>query len=533
MIETSMYRYLMNNYEEKKDAVAVSFLHKQFTYRQLKDEIDRVACFLVKQDVKKGDCVTIALPNIPSAVSVFYAVNKIGAVANMVHPLVPYNVLKRYMLQTDSKLLFAFDVLLDEFCDDLINDGFKVVVCKANDYLNRIESFFYNTFGKKKYQQIDSQDCIMFRKAQKTKKRKVKVDESFDDVAVIMHSSGTTDSSKSAALTNKNFNAVAQNIVNVLPWKDKLGTDMSSITVLPMFHAFGLGVCMHTVLSYGYNSVMVPKYSPKKIVKKMKKHNVAIIAGVPTMFAGIADDINFHGGWLKNLKFAFCGGDKLNPKVKARFEKIVSKNGGDCKLDEGYGLTEASGVFSVNTRQDEMEGSLGKPYCGVAYAFNEFFEKLPDGETGELCVSSDAVMKGYLQDGEIVRDGLFEYEGKTFVKTGDLGYVDADGFIYFKQRAKRVEKVSGVNVFPAEAEEVICSVNGVKLCSVKGVENKKKGTVLKAYIVLEKGANGSEVLKEVKEVCQTKLDKWTQPKSFEFKEFLPLTNFGKVDYSKL
>ncbi len=523
----------MNNYEEKKNAVAVSFLHKQFNYRQLKDEIDRVASFLVKHGVNKGDCVTIALPNIPSVISTFYAVNKIGAVANMVHPLVPYDVLKRYMLQTNSKMVFAFDLLLDDYFDDLVNDGFTAVVCKANDYLNGVESFFYNAFGKKKYKQIDKEDCIMFRKAQRSKRRKIKADASFDDPAVIMHSSGTTDNSKSAVLTNKNFNSVAENIINVLPWGNKLGTDMSSITVLPMFHAFGLGVCMHTVLSYGYNSVMIPKYSPKKIVKKMKKHNVAIIAGVPTMFAGIADDINFNGGWLNSLKFAFCGGDKLNPKVKQRFEKIVSKNGGSCKLDEGYGLTEASGVFSVNTRLDEREGSLGKPFAGVAYAFNEFGDKLPDGEIGEICVSSDAVMKGYWQDGQVVREGLFDFEGKTFVKTGDLGCVDADGFIYYKQRAKRVEKVSGVNVFPAEAEEVICSVDGVKLCSVKGVENKKKGTVLKAFIVLEKDADGSEVLKKVKEVCAVKLDKWTQPKSYEFKEFLPLTNFGKVDYSKL
>ena len=166
--ETSMYKYLMQNYNEKKDAVAMSFLHKKFTYGFLSDEIDRIAWFLKNHGIEKGDRVTIALPNIPSAVSSFYAVNKIGAVANMVHPLVPYELLAEYMKDTGSKLLFAFDTLLDGYFDRLIEDGFRVVVCKANDYLSAFESFFYTAFGKKRYRQIQDIRCVKFADARGT-----------------------------------------------------------------------------------------------------------------------------------------------------------------------------------------------------------------------------------------------------------------------------------------------------------------------------------------------------------------------------
>ena len=345
---------------KKKDAVAMSFLHKKFTYGFLSDEIDRIACFLKNQGIEKGDRVTIALPNIPSAVSSFYAVNKIGAVANMVHPLVPYELLAEYMKDTGSKLLFAFDTLLDGYFDRLIEDGFRVVVCKANDYLSAFESFFYTAFGKKRYRQIDDIRCVKFADARGTEVYHVDADESFDDVSVIMHSSGTTEKSKSAALTNKNFNTIAENTIDILPWKKKLGIGMAGLTVLPMFHAFGLGVCIHTYLSYGYDNVLIPKYSPKLIIKKLRRKNIAVIAGVPTMFAGMVAQKGFDGRHLKKLRFAFCGGDKLSAKVKTKFDYTVSKNGGECPLDEGYGLTEAAGVFSVNTRAASREGSVGK-----------------------------------------------------------------------------------------------------------------------------------------------------------------------------
>ena len=259
MTNKSMYDFLFANYHEKKDDVALCFLYKNFRYGFLKNEVDKVACFLVEQGIKKGDVVTVALPNIPSSVSVFYAINKIGAIANMVHPLVPYSLLKERMQQTNSKLLFAFDLLLDAYFNELIDDGFKVVVCRANDYLTGFESFFYTHFGKKRCKNIDKTKCLFFKNVQKTKLFDIKVNVCGNDVAVIMHSSGTTDKSKSACLSNEGFNYVANNVINVLPWGNKLGKGMASLAVLPTFHAFGLGVSIHTMLSFGYQSVMIPK----------------------------------------------------------------------------------------------------------------------------------------------------------------------------------------------------------------------------------------------------------------------------------
>lgn len=534
MINKSMYGYLLHNYHQKKDDVAICFLYKKFSYEFLKNEVDTIACFLHNQGIKKGDVVTVALPNIPSSVSVFYAINKIGAVANMVHPLVPYQVLKQHMQNTKSKLLFAFDLLLDNYFNQLVQDGFKTVVCKANDYLTKFESFFYTHFAKKRCKNIDKNKCIFFSDVQKTKRFDLDVKVGGDDVAVIMHSSGTTDKSKSACLSNTNFNYVADNVIEVLPWGKQPGKGMASIAVLPTFHAFGLGVSTHTMLSFGYHIVMIPKYSAKLIVKKIKRKNVAIIAGVPTMFAGMVDQKAFDGKHLKKLKFAFCGGDRLDQKTKDKFDALVAKNGGTCILDEGYGLTEASGVLSVNTRKAQKQGSVGKPLKDTFVgAFDEQGSLLPPDVDGELCVCSPAVMKGYLKGDNLSQDGIFVFDDKRFVKTGDYGHVDNDGFIFFKQRQKRIEKVSGVNVFPAEAEHVLSQIDGVKTCCVKGVPHKTKGVVLKAFVVAQNDVDKDSLLAIIKKECEQKLDKWTQPKIYEFLTDLPLTPFGKVDYKSL
>ena len=534
MTGKSMYQALMQNYQQKKDDVAICFLYKKFSYAFLKKEIDSIACFLKNNGIKKGDVVTVALPNIPSSVSVFYAVNKIGAIANMVHPLVPYQVLKQHMQNTKSKLLFAFDLLLDNYFDELVQDGFDVVVCKANDYLSKFESFFYTTFAKKKCKNIDKTKCRFFADVQKTKVFDFDVNIDANDVAVIMHSSGTTDKSKSACLSHENFNYVAQKVIDVLPWGKKLGRGMASMAVLPTFHAFGLGVSTHTMLVFGYQIVMIPKYSAKLIVKKIRQKNVAIIAGVPTMFAGMIEQKSFKGKKLKKLKFAFCGGDKLDKKTKDEFDNIVAKAGGICVLDEGYGLTEASGVLSVNTRKAQKQGSVGKPLEGTTVcAFDENQNILPCETVGELCVSSPAVMKGYLKGENLSQDDIFVFDDKRFVKTGDYGYVDDDGFVFFKQRQKRIEKVSGVNVFPAEAEQIISQIDGVKTCCVKGVPHERKGVVLKAFLVAQEGVDKNSLLDAIKAECDKKLDKWTQPKIYEFLKDLPLTPFGKVDYKSL
>ena len=534
MTNKSMYDFLFANYDDKKNDVAICFLYKKFSYGFLKNEVDKVACFLVEQGIKKGDVVTVALPNIPSSVSVFYAINKIGAIANMVHPLVPFSLLKERMIQTNSKLLFAFDLLLDGYFGQLVGDGFKVVVCRANDYLTKFESFFYTHFGKKRCKNIDKTKCMFFADAQKTKLFDINAKVNGNDVAIIMHSSGTTDKSKSACLTNEGFNYVANNVINVLPWGNKLGRGMASLAVLPTFHAFGMGVSTHTILSFGYQSVMIPKYSAKLIVKKIRQKNVAIIAGVPTMFAGMVEQKAFKGKKLKKLKVAFCGGDKLDFNLKNKFDTIVAQYGGTCVLDEGYGLTEASGVLCVNTRKEQKQGSVGKPVGDtVVIAFDENGSPLPNGELGELCISSPAVMKGYLQGDKIVETGLFEFCDKRFVKTGDVGYVDDDGFVFFKQRQKRIEKVSGVNVFPAEAEQVVSQVPGVKACCVKGVPHNTKGVVMKAYVVADDGVDANKLICKLKAECNAKLDKWTQPKIYEVLKDLPLTQFGKVDYKSL
>ena len=514
--KTSMYDFMFRRFEQKKNTAALGFLYKKFTFKRLKEEADKAASAFAAYGLEKGDTVTLALPNIPTAVSAFYGANKIGLTVNLVHPLAPYSQLKETMVKTNSKLLLAIDIVLDKYFNEVTADGFKVVCCKAEDWLKFPANAVVALFGKKRCKNITKHENLIFaKKFFSGKVTAVKEDFAWDETRIIMHSGGTTSLPKSIMLSGLNFNAVASATIEVIG-KDRPVNGEAMIAVLPMFHCFGLGVTFHTALSYGYQAALIPKYSPKAIVKVMRKNkNVTMISGVPTMFKGMVGQKGFDGKHLSRMEFAFCGGDKLSPALKARFDEAMIKHGSPCRLDEGYGLTETSGVIAVNRRGNRRDGSVGK-------ALGDCIVKAFDGE---LCVSGDVVMKGYLEAGESV---FFEHEGKKFVKTGDIGTVDGDGYIFMKTRIKRMIKVSGVNVYPAEAENVILQIAGVNECVVVGRPHPHKGAEAVAFVVAD-----SALENEIKKQCAIHLNKWTAPKQIVFLDKIPLTNLGKPDYKVL
>lgn len=268
-----------------------------------------------------------------------------------------------------------------------------------------------------------------------------------DDVAAIMHSGGTSAEPKSILLTNANFNSVAVNTKRAIVGERAKEKDAMAM-VLPMFHAFGLGVCVHTVLCGGVKSTLIPRYSPERIVHYLKQGHITMISGVPTMYRGLVNKKEFNCRQLKNLRFAFCGGDIFSDELKKDFDSIMARRKSPCVLDNGFGLTEVTGVFSVNKAGARRDGSCGRP-IGEDYlieAFDDNGQKLARGKSGELCISSASVMKGYMNDKQATEQTFLECDGKRWLKTGDWGYVDADGFIFVQQRLKRIIKVSGVPV---------------------------------------------------------------------------------------
>lgn len=333
-------------------------------------------------------------------------------------------------------------------------------------------------------------------------------------------------------LTNANFNSVAVNTKRAIVGEKAREKDAMAM-VLPMFHAFGLGVCVHTVLSGGVKSTLIPRYAPERIVHYLKQGHITMISGVPTMYRGLVDKKEFNCRSLKNLRFAFCGGDMLTDELKRDFDSVMAKRGSSCVLDNGFGLTEVTGVFSVNKAGARREGSCGKP-IGEDYlieAFDDDGNMLERGGSGELCISSPTVMKGYLNDTEATEKTFLDYDGKRWLKTGDLGFVDKDGFIFIQQRLKRIIKVSGVPVFPAEIERLVNTLKDVDECCAVGIEHKLKGKVIKLYV--KSSAEPTKLKKTVKEFCRQKLDKWSCPKAVEVLPELPKTLMAKTDYRLL
>lgn len=538
-VKGKMYRHLFESQKNNRKKPALHFVGRDITYGQLFNEVEALCCAFRKYGCKKGDIVTIALPNIPSAVTLFYAVNKLGMTANLVHPLLPAEQIIRYATETKSKFLFVFDKLADGYISKLLDCPVPIRICQAQDYITSFERVFYNLFTWRDRRNLrkNRTDYLKFKyfRHEGARLSKYMINRfagGDDDVAAIMHSGGTSAEPKSIMLTNANFNSVAVNTKRAIVGEKAREKDAMAM-VLPMFHAFGLGVCVHTVLSGGVKSTLIPRYAPERIVHYLKQGHITMISGVPTMYRGLVDKKEFNCRSLKNLRFAFCGGDMLTDELKRDFDSVMAKRGSSCVLDNGFGLTEVTGVFSVNKAGARREGSCGKP-IGEDYlieAFDDDGNMLERGGSGELCISSPTVMKGYLNDTEATEKTFLDYDGKRWLKTGDLGFVDKDGFIFIQQRLKRIIKVSGVPVFPAEIERLVNTLKDVDECCAVGIEHKLKGKVIKLYV--KSSAEPTKLKKTVKEFCRQKLDKWSCLKAVEVLPELPKTLMAKTDYRLL
>ena len=528
MEDISMYDAIAKQCEKNPDKCALYFVGRKITFKMLKKESDAVAFFLAKEGIKSKDVITSALPNIPAAVAILYGANKIGAAVNFVHPLVPQEKLFSYSEKVGSKILFLMDKIANNFAGELVGRKEKTVICGASSSLNPFFGFFYDLATLKSRDNLQGKGFIFYKDILKEHGETESIGGA-DDVAAIMHSGGTTGEPQSIVLTNQNFNCVSENTVRVIDGSKATG---GMLAALPMFHAFGVGVCIHTALSNGYTSYLVPKFSPKKIVSMMNRLNIEMLAGVPAMYEKLLAEKKFDSKERRKLKFAFCGGDKMSKELKDGFDGIMKKRGSDCLLDEGYGLTEMCGVFSVNTRTFSKEGSLGKPLGDYkAETFSEG-KKLPRGEYGEICLLGKSMMKGYFGDDISTDRAIFMYDGERYLRTGDLGKVDEEGFIFFKQRLKRMVKINGIAVFPSEAESVIDELPFVKESAVvcRKVGEKYKMT---AFVCLSGKIEESEAEEIIKERCLKKLNKWTNPKEILFKDYFPKTAFGKTDYNEL
>ncbi|MDR1940203.1 MAG: acyl--CoA ligase [Clostridiales bacterium] len=529
----SMYEFLTRERHAKDwdSWNAVVCFGKRLKFGRLIAGIDGIAYYLSKNGIKKGDGVAICLPNIPPAVMAFYAVNKCGAVANIIHPMISEYGLLNIIKKTAPKLIFIADIFYEKYKTVLSDIGIAVVVCPMNKYASPIIKIGIAAKKAKEKVLPIAYGGKVARFADTIKKRgRVDVCTGGGDVAAYLHSGGTTGESKTIVLSNYAINAVAINATAGLGCSIE---NDAGFMVLPIFHGFGLAINMHAALGFGCRIVMLPKFTVKEAVRIIKKEKISFIVGVPTMYEKLLNDKRFRRLSCKNFRFLICGGDSLNPVFREKFDAHVASRGGKARLLEGYGLTEIVTVSSFNTPSQYRAGSVGKPILGVeAKIVDDNGIELPRGSYGEILLSGPGLMEGYYND-EITTNEVIKTDenGKRWLKTGDCGLIDDDGFIFFKDRIKRMIIIAGVNIFPSEIEEVVSLMPEIKMCCAVEGRTKENKIIIKLFVVLNDGYKYSLTLEnKIIKTCADNLIKFAVPGKVIAKKSLPVTIVGKVNY---
>ena len=535
----SLYEYLRDCSQEHLDMVAINYFNKKMTYRAFLNEINVCAKALKSQGIREGDVVTICMPNTPEAVISFYAVNEIGAIANMVHPLSAEEEIKHSLISTKSVMLIAINLSykkVKEIIDD--TDVYKTIIVSASDSMPTLLKFGYNlTQGRKIEKPKKSESYLYwfdFMEKGRRYNNKVLVKTTKDQPAAILHSGGTTGTPKNIVLTNGNISALAKQVTIIFP---KVGVGDSMLAVLPMFHCFGLCVCVNAVLCLGTSVILVPQFDAKRFDKLFTSYHPTIVAGVPTLYEALLTNKHMDNMDLSYVKYAISGGDSLISEKNDAVNKFFRKHGANISIIQGYGMTETGGPVCAQVLDATESGSIGIPFPSneIKICDVDTKEELPYGETGEICISGPTVMPGYLDNEKETNDILqMDKKGKVWVHTGDLGYMTEDGIVFYVSRLKRMLIVSGYNVYPSHIENILMKHPDVLNCGVIGIPHPYKVQVPKAYIVLNSGVKDKmKVRNDIKDYCKKNLAAYMVPKEFEFRESLPKTMIGKVNYREL
>ena len=538
--DKTIYEYLISEVGNDLDYYAFNYFDHRITYNEFFKMINTCARALRSYGVKDKDIVTICMPNTPEAIACFYAINKIGAIADMIHPLSSPEQIKFYLKESKSRFLFLVDFNYEKVAPILSETlVYKTILISPKESMPKHLKLGYTITRSVKQKRPKSNDIdylswreFITRGIGYKKEYAAKIAK--NSTALILHSGGTTGTPKGIMISNESFNAETQqcgvNVINLRP-KDKI------VTVLPIFHGFGLGVCVHTPLCYKIEVILMPEYNDNRFYKIWKNLRPHVILGVPTLWQAMISNKKFKNVDMSQLKYMVNGGDHLSVAKEEEINKFLKDHGARIEIAKGYGMTETVAATCYTFPGTNDIGSIGIPMVGNNYKIidPETNLEVDYGVEGEICVNGPTLMQGYLNNESETKNILRKHsDGEYYLHTGDIGYIKENGIVYFTQRLKRMLIVSGFNVYPSMIESVIEKHPAVKKCCVIGVKHKYKMEVPKAFIILEDGYNESAKLrKELKELCKEELAIYSVPKYFEFRDNLPMTLYNKIDFKKL
>jgi len=533
----TLYEALMQAVERVPDKIAYDFMDRTCTYRKFAEEIDRCADALAHLGLKKGDRMTISMPTCPQGIICFYAVIKLGAVASMIHPMSPAKEIEFYLNVSRSTMALTIDPFYGNFKQVMHRTPCKtLILAKIQDYMPLMKKIGLNFTLGRKIPKVPKDNAVVWWDQMMSQyySRMAHARSNPDDMAVIMYSGGTTGFPKGIMLSHMNF--ISQGLMTA-HWADMDQSAADVLAILPIFHGFGLGVCVNATFMGGGKSILVPRFTPEDVAKLIRKKKPSFVIGVPTLYDALNHNPEFSSTDLSCLKGCFSGADTLPRAVKEEFETIVKRQGGNVKLLEGYGLTESVTGIMATPLTEYREGSIGIPFPDMDAKVVTLgtTEEAPLGEEGEICLAGPALMLGYLDQPDETAAVLKKHgDGRTWLHTGDIATMDKDGFFYFKLRQKRMIKSSGVNVYPAQVENVLRNHPAVDQACVIGVPDKAQISRVKAFVVLKDPSKASkEMEKELIDYCAKDLLKWSCPRDIEFRTDLPKTLVGKVAFNVL
>ncbi len=526
--------------EKYANITACEFMGSRITYARLVEQIYACARALRQMGIKEGDKVTICMPNAPQTVVMFYAVNMVGAIANMVHPLSAEGEIKFYLNDSESVAALTLDQFYGKFAAIRRDTPClkHLIIATVKDALSPLMKLGYAlTQGRKIPKVPKGADVVRWKDfiaSGRDFAGDPRVPRRADDPAVILYSGGTTGITKGILLSNLNFNALAAQIIAANPFCQPGDT---MLAIMPMFHGFGLGVSIHSMLANGATCILVPRFTPQTYAELLRKYKPNLIAGVPTLYEALLRIPNLDDLDLSCLKGVFSGGDSLPIELKRRFDKFLKDHGATIEVREGYGTTECVTASCLTPLTKAKEGSIGIPFPDMYYKIVKVGteDEVPYGEEGEICLAGPTVMLEYVKHPqETAQTRRVHADGMTWIHTGDLGVMDEEGFIYFRQRIKRMIITSGYNVYPSQIENILDAHEAVHMSCVIGVRDPYKMQKVKAFVVLKPGYEPSDATREaLMDYCRKHIAKYALPYDIEFRDDLPKTLVGKVAYRVL
>lgn len=537
--EGSMFDKVAQIAEKYPDQVAFDFMGKSTTYRHMIKEIEKCAKALKTIGIRENDCVTIAMPNCPQAIYMFYAVNLVGGIANMIHPLSAEKEIEFYLNESRSVTAITLDQFYHKFESVRENTNVvNIIIASVKDELSKpVRAGYMLTEGRKIRKIPKDAPVIRWKEFMKLSNHcfyQYRVQRTGNDPAVVLYSGGTTGTTKGIVLTNRNFNALGQQVIAANPMF-RPGDKM--LAAMPLFHGFGLGVCIHSMLSQGGRCILVPRFTAKSYAKLIVKYRCNFIAGVPTLYEALLRLPSMEGADLSCLKGVFSGGDSLSMELKKKFDAFLYDHKATIQVREGYGTTETVTACCLTPPHMFKPGSIGVPFPDTYIKIVEpgTDQEVPYGEEGEILLAGPTVMKEYMNHPEETAKTLRVHDdGQTWVYTGDLGTMDSEGFVYFKGRAKRMIITSGYNVYPGQIENILDAHEKVQMSCVIGVPDPYRMQKVKAFVKLVPEADpGEETKEELMAYCKKNIARYAMPYDIEFRDEMPKTLVGKVAYRVL